>query len=86
MAQATTDKTAPTPEILPANELNAAAKAALDRADADFNQVVVRERTVVRRPHPAYRRPVVVRERVVVRRPAQRYRRPMVVRRDVIVR
>lgn len=86
MAQAAMDKTTPTPEMLPANELNAATKAALDRADADFNQVVVRERTVVRRPRPAYRRPVVVRERVVVRRPAPRYRRPVVLRRDVIVR
>lgn len=63
-------------------ELDAATKAGLDKADADFNQVVVRERVVVRRPRP-YRRPVVVRRRVVVRRP---YRRPVVVRRRVIVR
>jgi hypothetical protein len=39
--------------------------AGLDKADADFNQVVVRER-VVRRRGP-YRRPVVVRRRVIVR-------------------
>lgn len=86
IARAATDKITPTPELPPANELNAATKAALDRADADFSQVVVRERTIVRRPRPAYRRPVVVRERVVVRRPAPRYRRPVVVRRNVIVR
>ena len=53
----------------------------LDKTDADFSQVVVRER-VVRRP----RRPVVVRERVIVRRRPRRYRRPVVVRRRVIVR
>lgn len=64
-----------------AGDLDAATKAALDKADADFNQVVVRER-VVRRP----RRPVVVRERVIVRRRPRRYRRPVVVRRRVIVR
>jgi hypothetical protein len=65
-----------------AGDLDAATKAGLDKADADFSQVVVRERVVVRRPRP-YRRPVVVRRRVVVRRP---YRRPVVVRRRVIVR
>ncbi len=86
IAQAATGNATQTPEMLPANELNAVTKAALDRTDADFTQVVVRERTVVRRPRPAYRRPVVVRERVVVRRPAPRYRRPVVVRRNVIVR
>ena len=62
-------------------DLDAATKAALDKTDADFSQVVVRER-VVRRP----RRPVVVRERVIVRRRPRRYRRPVVVRRRVIVR
>lgn len=64
-----------------AGDLDAATKAALDKTDADFSQVVVRER-VVRRP----RRPVVVRERVIVRRRPRRYRRPVVVRRRVIVR
>lgn len=59
--------------------LDAATKAALDKTDADFSQVVVRERVVVRRPR-RYRRPVVVR-RTVVRRP-----RRVVVRRRVIVR
>ncbi|KRE02271.1 hypothetical protein ASE63_07885 [Bosea sp. Root381] len=71
-----------------AGDLDAATKAALDKADAEFSQVVVRER-VVRRPRPyrrPYRRPVVVRERVVVRRRPRRYRRPVVVRRRVIVR
>lgn len=67
-----------------AGDLDAATKAALDKTDADFSQVVVRER-VVRRPRP-YRRPVVVRERVIVRRRPRRYRRPVVVRRRVIVR
>lgn len=66
-----------------AGDLDAATKAGLDKADADFSQVVVRERVVVRRRPRPYRRPVVVRRRVVVRRP---YRRPVVVRRRVIVR
>jgi hypothetical protein len=66
-----------------AGDLDAAMKAGLDKADADFSQVVVRER-VVRRRGP-YRRPVV-RERVIVRRRPRRYRRPVVVRRRVIVR
>lgn len=62
-----------------AGGLDTATKAALDKTDADFSQVVVRERVVVRRPR-RYRRPVVVR-RTVVRRP-----RRVVVRRRVIVR
>lgn len=65
-----------------AGDLDAATKTGLDKTDADFSQVVVRER-VVRRP---YRRPVVVRRTVVVRRPRPYYRRPVVVRRRVIVR
>ena len=70
-----------------AGDIDAATKAGLDKADADFNQVVVRERVVVRRRPRPYRRPVVVRERVVVRRrPRPYYRRPVVVRRRVIVR
>ncbi|WID98709.1 hypothetical protein QO058_10945 [Bosea vestrisii] len=69
----------PSPE-----ELAPALKAGLDKADADFSQVVVRDRVVVRRPRP-YRRPVVVRRTVVVRRPRP-YRRPVVVRRRVIYR
>lgn len=66
-------------------DLDAATKAGLDKADADFNQVVVRER-VVRRRGPY--RPPVVRERVIVRRRPRPYyrRRPVVVRRRVIVR
>lgn len=68
-----------------ARDLDAATRAGLDKADADFNQVVVRERVVVRRRPRPYRRPVVVRRRVVVRRPRP-YRRPVVVRRRVIVR
>lgn len=67
-------------------DLDAATKAALDKTDADFNQVVVRER-VVRRRGP-YRRPVV-RERVIVRRRPRPYygrRRGPVVRRRIIVR
>ncbi|MET3891087.1 hypothetical protein ABIE41_002163 [Bosea sp. OAE506] len=69
-----------------AGELDAATKAALDKTDADFNQVVVRER-VVRRRGP-YRRPIV-RERVIVRRRPRPYygrRRGPVVRRRIIVR
>ena len=69
---------APSPD-----EIDPAMKAGLDRADADFNQVVIRER-VVRRP---YRRPRVVRRRVIVRRPVRRpMRRRTIVRRRVIVR
>ncbi len=67
-------------------DLDAATKAGLDKADADFNQVVVRER-VVRRRGP-YGRPVV-RERVIVRRRPRPYygrRRGPVVRRRVIIR
>ncbi|HEY5797849.1 MAG TPA: hypothetical protein VIU82_22820 [Bosea sp. (in: a-proteobacteria)] len=67
-------------------DLDAATKAGLDKADADFSQVVVRERVVVRRRPAPYRRPVVVRRRVVVRRPRPYYRRPAVVHRRVIVR
>lgn len=52
-------------------------KAALDQADADFNQVSVRIG-----PRPRRRRPVVVRRRVIVRRP----RRRRVITRRVIVR
>lgn len=72
-------------------ELAPATKAALDKADAEFNQVVIRERVIRRRPRR--RRPVVtrrvivrrrrgpvVRERVIIRRPRR------VVRRRVIVR
>jgi hypothetical protein len=59
--------------------LDTATKAALDKTEAEFSQVVVRERVVVRRPR-RYRRPVVVR-RTVIRRP-----RRVVVRRRVIVR
>jgi hypothetical protein len=84
LAQAASAK----PELAPAmpgpGEIDALVKSGLDKADADFSQVVVRERVVVRRPRP-YRRPVVVRRTVVVRRPRP-YRRPVVVRRRVIVR
>lgn len=67
-----------------AGDLDAATKAGLDAADADFNQVVIRER-VIRRRGP-YRRPVV-RRRVIVRRPRPIYRRRRpVVRRRVIIR
>lgn len=77
IAQAATDL----PAIAPApDELDASTKAALDKADADFSQAVVRRTTVVRRP---YRRPVVVRRTTVVRRP---YRAPVVVRRTTVVR
>ncbi|AZO80537.1 hypothetical protein B5U98_12245 [Bosea sp. Tri-39] len=78
-ATATPAATLPSPE-----ELAPALKAGLDKTDADFSQVVVRDRVVVRRPRP-YRRPVVVRRTVVVRRPRP-YRRPVVVRRRVIYR
>lgn len=83
IAQAAT--TAPVAAPLPsAEDLAPELKAGLDKADADFSQVVVRRTTVVRRPRP-YRRPVVVRRTVVVRRPRP-YRRPVVVRRRVIYR
>lgn len=81
IAQAASPAPAPGPE-----ELAPALKAGLDEADADFNQVVVRRTTVVRRPVRPYRRPVVVRRTVVVRRPVRPYRRPVVVRRTVVVR
>lgn len=66
-------------------DIDPATKAGLDKADADFNQVVVRER-VIRRRGP-YGRPVV-RERVIVRRRPRPYyrRRGPVVRRRVIIR
>jgi len=51
-------------------DLDAATKAGLDKADADYNQVVVRER-VIRRRGP-YGRPVV-RERIIVRRRPRGY-------------
>lgn len=76
---------APQPPLAPASpegDLDIATKTALDRADADFSQVVVRRTTVVRRP--AYRRPAVVRRTTVVRRPV--YGRPVVVRRTTVVR
>lgn len=78
IAQAATELPVATPASA---EIDASTKAGLDKADAEFSQVVVRRTTVVRRP--VYRRPVVVR-RTVVRRPV--YRRPVVVRRRVIVR
>lgn len=81
IAQAATAAPAPLPNP---EELAPALKAGLDKTDADFSQVVVRDRVVVRRPRP-YRRPVVVRRTVVVRRPRP-YRRPVVVRRRVIYR
>ncbi|KPF62526.1 hypothetical protein IP69_20345 [Bosea sp. AAP35] len=66
-----------------AGDLDAATKAGLDEADADFNQVVIRERVIRRGP---YRRPVV-RRRVIVRRPRPIYRRRRpIVRRRVIIR
>lgn len=73
------------PELLAAGAtapgaLDAATSAALDQADAEFSQVVVRERVVRRRP----RRPVV-RERVIVRRPRRPVRR-RVIRERVIIR
>ena len=68
-------------------ELAPAVKAGLDQADADFSQVVVRERVVRRRRRPVVTRRVIVRRRgpvvtrrVIVRRPRR------VVRRRVIVR
>ena len=66
---------APAAPALPSSEaLAPALKAGLDKADADFSQVVVRERIV--------RRPRRVVHRTVVRRPG----RPVVVRRTVVVR
>ncbi len=50
------------PALAAAGELDAATRAGLDKADAEFNQLVVRRR-------PRYHRPVVVRRRVIVRRP-----------------
>lgn len=85
LAQAASAKSDLAPAMPGPGEIDALAKSGLDKADADFNQVVVRERVVVRRPRP-YRRPVVVRRRVVVRRPVVVRRRPVVVRRRVIVR
>jgi hypothetical protein len=70
------------PAMPATGEIDAPLKAALDQTDADFSQVVVRER-VVRRPARTVvvrRRPAVVRRTVVVRRPRR------VVRRRVIVR
>lgn len=65
---------------LPAgDQIDAAMKAGLDAADADFNQVSVRIGPQPRRRFR--RRPVVVRERVIVRRRPRR-----VIRRRVIVR
>jgi hypothetical protein len=67
-------------------DLDTATKAGLDKADADFNQVVVRERVIRRRGR--YGRPVV-RERIIVRRRPRAYygrRRGPIVRRRVIVR
>jgi hypothetical protein len=98
IAQAATVKPSLAP-ALPEGALDTATKTALDQADADFNQVVVRRTTVVRRPaygrpvavrrttvvrRPVYGRPVAVRRTTVVRRPA--YGRPVVVRRGVVVR
>lgn len=76
------------PPLPSSEDLAPALKAGLDKADADFSQVVVR-RTVVRRPRRVVHRtvvrrpgrPVVVRRTVVVRRP-----RRVVVRRRVIYR
>lgn len=81
IAQAATVKPGLAPAT-PDGALDAATKTALDQADADFSQAVVRETTVVRRP--GYGRPPVVRQTTVVRRPV--YGRPVVVRRRVIVR
>jgi hypothetical protein len=71
------------PDLAPAipagDQIDAATRAALDEADADFNQVSVRIG-----PRPRRRRPVVVRRRVIVRRPPPRRRR--VITRRVIVR
>ena len=87
LAQAASAKAELAPAMPGPGEIDVLTKSGLDKADADFNQVVVRERVVVRRPRPRpYRRPVVVRERVVVRRPVVVRRRPVVVRRRVIVR
>ncbi len=67
------------PALPATGEIDAALKAGLDQTDANFNQVVIRER-VVRRRGPYRRRRVVVR-RTIVRRP-----RRTIVRRRVIVR
>jgi len=64
------------PASLPTETLDAATKTALDNADADFNQVVIRERVV--RGRPMRRRPVIVRRRVIVRRPRRVVRRVIV--------
>lgn len=86
IAEAATTAPIPAPAQPEAGAVDAATKAALDKADAEFSQVVVRRTTVVRRrPHPVYRRPVVVRRTTVVRRRPV-YRRPVVVRRRVYVR
>jgi hypothetical protein len=77
------------PALSGSEDLAPALKAGLDKADADFSQVVVRRTTVVRRPRRVVHRtvvrrpgrPVVVRRTVVVRRP-----RRVVVRRRVIYR
>lgn len=78
LAQAASTKVAPIPAV-PDGEIDAALKARLDQADADFTQVV-RRRTVVRRDR--FGRPIVVNRRVVVRR--DRFGRP--VRRVVTTR
>ncbi|WP_168166031.1 hypothetical protein [Bosea sp. PAMC 26642] len=84
IAQAATPKSDPAPAAPAAGAINTATKAGLDQADADFNQVVIRERVVRRRgPYergPYRRRPVVVRRRVVVRRPRRVIRRRVIVR------
>ena len=67
LAQAASTKIDPISAV-PNGEIDAALKAKLDQTDADFSQVVVRERVVRRGP----RRPVVVRRRVIVRRPPRR--------------
>ncbi|PZO04545.1 MAG: hypothetical protein DCF30_00195 [Hyphomicrobiales bacterium] len=59
-------------------QIDAATKAALDEADAEFSQIRVQVGPRRRR------RPVVVRRRVIVRRPPRRRRR--VITRRVIVR
>jgi hypothetical protein len=77
------------PALSGSEDLAPALKAGLDKADADFSQVVVRRTTVVRRPRRVVHRtvvrrpgrPVVVRRTVVARRP-----RRVVVRRRVIYR
>ncbi|OYW67794.1 MAG: hypothetical protein B7Z40_05630 [Bosea sp. 12-68-7] len=76
----------PVPPTVAPGDLDATTKAGLDKVDADFNQVVIRER-VIRRRGP-YGRPVV-RERIILRRRPRAYyghRRGPIVRRRVIVR